>query len=153
MTAISAERDQREMLDQFRIERLLKRYASAIDAKDYDRLDACFTPDAWIDYTGAGGVAGRYPVIKNWLREVLEPIVEMQHFISNVELEFDGDHATGTTYTCNVNGIRDAAGVVRHMIVGAVYSDCLVRTDEGWRISQRSERRLCTMGHVFGPPE
>ena len=141
----------REMLDQFAIEKILKRYASALDLKQYDRLDACFTPDAWIDYVAAGGIAGRYPEIKRWLREVLDPIAEMQHFITNVELDIDGDAATGQTYTLNVNGIRDAKGELRHMVVGAIYVDRFERRAEGWRIAERTERRLCTMGHVFGP--
>src|SRR6187397_2303495 len=61
----------RELLDQYAIERLLKRYASAIDRKQYDRLDDVFSADAWIDYRGAGGIAGHYPEIKRWLAEVL----------------------------------------------------------------------------------
>ena len=142
----------RELLDQHAIERLLKRYASAIDRKQYDRLDAVFTPDAWIDYVEAGGIAGRYPEVKRWLAEVLAPIEEMQHFITNVELEFDGDTATGSTYTLNVNGIR-VQGELKHMIVGAVYVDRLTRTTQGWRIVERKESRLCTFGHVFGPPQ
>jgi ketosteroid isomerase-like protein len=141
----------RELLDQYAIERLLKRYASAIDRKDYDRLDACFVPDAWIDYRGAGGIAGHYPEVKRWLAEVLAPIEEMQHFIGNVELEFDGDTATGSTYTLNVNGIT-VDGELKHMIVGAVYVDRFARGPDGWRIVERSERRLCTFGHSFGPP-
>jgi ketosteroid isomerase-like protein len=145
-------RELRELLDQHAIERLLKRYASAIDRKDYDRLDDVFAPDAWIDYVEAGGIAGDYPAIKRWLAGVLEPIEEMQHFITNVELEFDGDAARGSTYTLNVNGIR-VDGEMQHMIVGAVYVDRFARTPRGWRIVERRESRLCTFGHVFGPPQ
>jgi 3-phenylpropionate/cinnamic acid dioxygenase small subunit len=141
----------RELHDHFAIEQLLTRYASAIDLKQYDRLDACFAPDAWIDYLAAGGIAGRYPEIKRWLADVLAPIEEMQHFISNVELTIDGDLAAGSTYTLNINGIRDAQGDLQHMVVGAVYLDRLERRAEGWRIVERTERRLCTLGHVFGP--
>jgi 3-phenylpropionate/cinnamic acid dioxygenase small subunit len=141
----------REMLDQFEIEKLLKRYASALDLRQYERLDACFTPDAWIDYVAAGGIAGRYPEIMRGLRAVLAPIVVMHHFISTVELELDGDRASGRTYTLNVNGIRDAQGELRHMVVGAIYVDRFERRPEGWRIAERTERRLCTLGHVFGP--
>src|SRR5678816_3748489 len=132
----------RELLDQHAIERLLKRYASAIDRKQYDRLDDVFSADAWIDYRGAGGIAGHYPEIKRWLAEVLAPIEEMQHFISNVELEFDGDAAAGSTYTLNVNGIT-VDGELKHMIVGAVYVDRFARRPEGWRIVERTESRLC----------
>ena len=39
----------REMLDHYAIEKILKRYARALDEKDYDALDACFTPDAVLE--------------------------------------------------------------------------------------------------------
>lgn len=141
----------RALLDRDEIERLLKRYARALDDKDYDVLDSCFTMDARIDFSEAGGIDAPYPEVKTWLKQVLDPLVEMQHFITNVEVELENDTATGRTYTLNVNGIGDTSGAVRHMVVGAVYEDRFVRTGQGWRIAQRREYRLCTMGHRFGP--
>src|SRR5579859_2066890 len=96
----------REMLDHHAIEKILKRYARALDEKNYDALDAVFTEDAVLDYTAAGGIKGTYPVVKNWLKEVLDPMPEMQHFTTNVEIEFDGDHAKGASYTLNINGVH-----------------------------------------------
>jgi ketosteroid isomerase-like protein len=141
----------REMLDHYAIEKVLKRYARALDEKNYDALDACFTGDAVLDYTGAGGIKDSYPVVKAWLAEVLDPMPEMQHFTTNVEIAFDGDRATGTSYTLNVNGVHDADGVLQHMIVGAQYIDSFARTPDGWRITARREARLCTFGYIFGP--
>jgi 3-phenylpropionate/cinnamic acid dioxygenase small subunit len=141
----------REMLDHYAIEKILKRYARALDEKNYDALDGCFTPDAHLDYTCAGGIAGRYPEVKAWLAQVLDPLPEMQHFTTNVEIAFDGDSAAVTSYTLNVNGVHDAGGELRHMIVGAQYIDRCVRTAQGWRIADRREARLCVFGHKFGP--
>ncbi|MDB5396656.1 MAG: nuclear transport factor 2 family protein [Rhodospirillales bacterium] len=141
----------REMLDQYAIEKVLKHYARALDEKNYDALDACFTADAVLDYTGAGGIKGTYAVVKAWLKDVLDPIPEMQHFTTNVEIVFDGDRATGTSYTLNVNGMRDETGMLQHMVVGAQYFDSFARTPKGWRITSRREARFCTFGHKFGP--
>jgi 3-phenylpropionate/cinnamic acid dioxygenase small subunit len=141
----------REVLDHYAIEKILKCYARALDEKNYDALDAVFTGDAVLDYTGAGGIRDRYPVVKAWLKVVLDPMPEMQHFTTNVEIAFDGDRATGTSYTLNVNGVRDEAGTVQHMVVGAQYFDSFARTPQGWRITARREARLCTFGHKFGP--
>ena len=140
----------REMLDHYAIEKLLKRYARALDEKNYDALDACFTPDAVLDYTGAGGIKDSYSVVKAWLKEVLDSMPEMQHFTTNVEIEFDGDRAAGKSYTFNVNGVH-AEGKLQHMNVGAQYIDTFVRTPDGWRITFRQEARLVTFGYVFGP--
>ena len=39
------------------IQQLLAAYVYAIDAKDYDALDAVFLPGATVDYRAAGGAA------------------------------------------------------------------------------------------------
>ena len=145
--------DVQEILDQWAIEKLLKRYARALDDRSFDALDDCFTSDAHLDYTCAGGIAGPYPQAKAWLAEVLPPIAEMQHFITNIEIEVEGDQARGKSYTLNVNGLRLASGEVKHMIVGAQYIDRFARTPVGWRIVERREERFTTFGHMFGPED
>lgn len=153
MGTTSFESEIRELLDKQAITAVLKRYARALDEKAFDMLDQCFVADAHLDYTCAGGIAGPYPDVKSWLVQVLPPIAEMQHFTTNVEIEIDGGTATGKSYTLNVNGMRDASGEVKHMIVGAEYIDKYVRTDDGWRIIYRREERFTTFGHSFGPTD
>ncbi len=142
-----------EMLDHYAIEKVLIRYARALDEKDFDALDDCFTPDAQIDYSAAGGIKGAYPEIKAWLAQVLVGMPEMQHFTTNVQIAFKGDDAIGKSYTLNVNGMRDKSGDLKHMIVGAEYIDSYRRTPKGWRITNRREERFCAFGHVFGPDD
>lgn len=145
--------DVRDIVDQWAIEKLLKRYARALDERSFDALDECFTADAQLDYTCAGGIAGSYPEVKAWLAQVLPPITEMQHFTTNVEILVDGDEASGNSYTLNVNGMKTADGAIRHMIVGAQYIDRFRRTSAGWRITYRREERLATFGDSFGPED
>src|SRR3569623_1943631 len=98
--------EMREMRDHYQIEKILKRYARALDEKNYDALDALFTEDAVLDYTAAGGNKGAYPVVKAWLKEVLDPMPEMQHFTTIVEFDFVGDRAAGKCYSFNFNGVH-----------------------------------------------
>jgi hypothetical protein len=42
--------------DDVEIQALLTRYCTAVDSKQYAMLDTVFTPDAFIDYTSAGGI-------------------------------------------------------------------------------------------------
>ena len=51
-----------ELSDRTEIEQLSVRYANAIDRRDWDALDAVFTPDAYIDYRAMGGIDGRYAI-------------------------------------------------------------------------------------------
>lgn len=50
-----------EISDRLEIQQLLVDYSTAIDQKRFDDLDAVFTPDAYIDYSVAGGIVGRFP--------------------------------------------------------------------------------------------
>ena len=61
-----------ECCDRAEIHDVVIRYGWAIDTKDWDLLDTCFTPDAHLDYSSnPGGKAGAYPEIRAWLAEAL----------------------------------------------------------------------------------
>ena len=58
-----------EMSDRLEIQDLFSRYTYAIDERNWDGLDDVFTPDAFIDYTEAGGEKGQLPEISaGWPR-------------------------------------------------------------------------------------
>lgn len=139
-----------ELLDHHAILQLLNRYARALDERDYDLLDQCFTPDAELDFSDAGGGILSYPQARRWLQQALGPLPEMQHCITNVETSITGSEATSRCYTVNINGLH-AEGGLRHIVVGAAYLDRLVRTPAGWRICQRRQKRLCAVDTAVLP--
>jgi len=130
-----------EISDRIEIGDLLTRYARAIDTKDWNLLDTCFTPDAHLDYTSAGGIAGRYPEVRKWLEAALAPFPMTVHFISNSTVNLDGDSADGRTYVLNPMGFQNPDGSMHLFTVGAYYNDKLTRTGDGWRISERIEEQ------------
>ena len=71
-----------EISDRIQIDDLLTRYTVAIDTKDWNLLDTCFTPDALVDYTTSGGVKGPYPKVRAWLEKALAAFPVTQHFIT-----------------------------------------------------------------------
>ena len=85
-----------EISDRFEINDLLTRYTRAIDTTDFELLDTCFMPDAFVDYTSSGGVKGQYPKVRAWLAKALAPFPAMMHFVGNSTVELDGDEATLT---------------------------------------------------------
>jgi 3-phenylpropionate/cinnamic acid dioxygenase small subunit len=131
----------RELSDRIQIQDLLTRYAAAIDKKDWKLLDACFTPDAHLDYTSAGGTKGPYPEVRQWLEKALAAFPVTVHFISNSTVELEGDRARARTYVINPMGFPNPDGSLHMFTVGAYYNDELVRTDEGWRIAKRVEEQ------------
>ncbi len=124
--------------DRIEIDDLLTRYASALDAKDWDRFSTCFTADAHIDYTGAGGIKGSLDEVRQWLAQVMARFPMTQHLVTNREVRIDGDRATCRSYLFNPMGVADGDDLVL-FFDGGTYRDQLVRTADGWRIAERIE--------------
>ena len=128
-----------ELSDRIEISDLLTRYCKAIDEKDWSLLDTCFTPDAKVDYTSSGGIAGDYPEAREWLSKALAVFPVTVHAISNSEVELDGDTARARTVVNNPMGFQNPDGSMHVFTVWAYYVDELVRTEDGWRIANRRE--------------
>jgi 3-phenylpropionate/cinnamic acid dioxygenase small subunit len=135
-----------ELFDRLEIDELLTRYATAIDSKNFDLLDTVFTPDAHIDYTTAGGVAGDFPTVKAWLADVLPYFAQYQHVVGNRDVTLDGDTASSISKFFNPMVMENGDT----FFCGGEYRDQLVRTADGWRIKDRFEQAVWTYGAV--PP-
>jgi hypothetical protein len=139
-----------ELSDRIEIDDLLIRYTTAIDTKDWGLLDTCFTPDADVDYVSSGGIAGKYPEVREWLGKALAIFDVTIHAISNSEITLEGDRAKGKTLVnnpmCIVNEGADGAKTQTIFTVYAYYHDDLMRTDAGWRIAKRFEEQLLLVG-------
>jgi 3-phenylpropionate/cinnamic acid dioxygenase small subunit len=150
--------DLQALSDRMEIQDLLYRYCHAVDTKDWDRWKTCFTPDAEIDYTSSGGIAGRLPEVATWIAEVLELFSVTQHFLTNTLVTLAGDEATSRSYYYNPQTFA-GDGPPRRLVTGGYYDDVLVRTPEGWRIARRVQGTAFTewpprrpRGPSDGPP-
>jgi len=130
-----------EISDRLEIEDLLVSYCTAIDTKKFDDLNSVFTPDAHIDYTSAGGVKGAFPEVKQWLAEVLAMFPMTQHSVTNFAIKVEGDRAISRCAFYNPMGVPISEGEegLKLYFFGGYYNDTLIRTGDGWRISQRIE--------------
>lgn len=133
--------DLQTISDRLEIESVLVTYVNAIDARDFDALDAVFTPDAHIDYTAMGGIEGSYDKVKPWLAQVLPNFPAYCHMIGNISIQVDGDTARARCVCFNPMTVELAGGLRQTMFLGLWYVDELVRTAQGWRISRRSEEK------------
>lgn len=128
-----------EISDRLEIQQLLFDYSTAIDQRRFDDLDAVFTPDAYIDYRVAGGIAGHFPEIKAWLQEVLPNFPAYYHMLGNVDVRVTGDTATSRAICFNpmlMGGEQEQI-----YFVGIWYVDEFIRTAQGWRMSKRVEEK------------
>ena len=130
----------RALADRVAIEDLLTHYAHAVDRHDWDLYRSVFTPDAHIDYTSAGGIAGTLDEAVAFLAETM-PMFEMtQHLVSNLDIGIDGDSAT--VKAVFYNPMRLEGGET--WFTGGWYHHDLVRTETGWRSRRLREETAWT---------
>jgi len=131
--------------DRHEIEELLDRYATIIDAREYERLTEIFLPDAILDYSSSGAEPGPIHPVAAWIEKGLSLFARSQHLITNKQVELAGDKATSRALFFNPLVAKDGAV----MFVGGAYLDQWLRTPVGWRIIERVQETAWT----FGLPE
>src|SRR5258706_11618894 len=80
--------------DRHEIEELLDRYATIIDAREYERLPEIFLQDAVLDYSSSGAEPGPLHPVAAWIEKGLALFARSQHMIMNKQVEPAGDRAT-----------------------------------------------------------
>lgn len=141
-----------QLSDRVEMGDLLTRYTHAIDAGDWDRLDGVFTPDAEIDYTATGGIAGEFGKVKAWLAEMLPLFPRRQHVLGQHEVVLGGpddegrDTARVTAYFLNPMVLAGGDGGETLVEFGGLYHHDLVRTAAGWRSRRLVEELLWKRG-------
>jgi hypothetical protein len=134
------------------IEEVLIRYTRAIDTDEWDALDSVFTPDAEIDYTQSGGIAGDYPTVKAWLTEMLPLFPKRMHTLGQVDVRHSGDVpgepdvAVVAAYFHNPMTLAQPDGSELLVEVGGIYHHEMVRTGEGWRSRRLVEELVWKRG-------
>jgi hypothetical protein len=128
------------------IRSVLIRYASALDKKQYDRLDQVFVPEATANYIGLASLEGLDSIIE-LVSGVLDRCGNTQHLLGNMEIILQGDRARASCYLQAIHvGLGDYSGQV--YTVWGEYRDQLVRTAAGWRISHRELAVLHETGDI-----
>lgn len=130
-----------EISDRLEIQQLVVDYSTAIDSRNFDALDKVFIGDAYVDYRAMGGIDGRYPEVKTWLRDALGMFPAYQHMISNVSIVLNGNEASGRIVCFNPMEMTLLDGTRQTFFLGLWYVDRYLRTAAGWRIAQRSEEK------------
>jgi 3-phenylpropionate/cinnamic acid dioxygenase small subunit len=131
--------DAQVVQDKLEIHELLARYARGVDTKDWELWKSVFTPDALVDYSSAGAPVGPPQQIAAWLEQGLQVVPMTQHFISNIEVEVQGDKAKVRALFYNP---MQLPGMAEMSFCGGYYRHEMVRTDEGWKSERLVEENL-----------
>lgn len=134
--------------DKLEIHELLARYARGVDTKDWDLYRSVFTDDAHIDYTSAGAPAGTREEIIAFLSMAFATISWSQHYVTNIEIQLDGDTATARAMFYNpmlLPGMTDPS------FCGGFYFHDVVRTADGWKSRRLVEENRWFLNPMQGP--
>jgi hypothetical protein len=111
-----------ELADRLAIQDLITAYSYAIDFHRFDELDDLFTPDAVLDFSATGGIAG--------------PLGQ----VATTRVRLDGDTAQASSI-CHNPMYYEQDGTQRLLYVGLWYHDRFARTGAGWRFTGRTQQR------------
>jgi hypothetical protein len=117
--------------DRMEIEDLARRYAHGIDARDWERVDSCFSPTASVRGTT---FSGPYPEYMDSLRGAVESYRTTMHFFGNQLTEVAAD--TGHCVTYGI-AYHLGSGTGNDFVIGVRYRDDVVRSGGQWLISGR----------------
>ena len=139
-----------EISDRFEIQDLVNRYAQIIDSKEFDLLrEDVFCKDAFIDYSVFGGSKGNLETTIEFLHKAMKLFPNTQHLNSNIQIQLDGDRATGRVMCLNPQEMKLPDREEHLFFCGLWYVDEYRRTEKGWRIAKRIEEK----SFVFNAPE
>ena len=133
--------DLQQLSDRLEINELLVRYSEALNRADWDMWTNCFTVHAHLDYTTAGGIAGTREDAVAWLQPTLAGFDMRIGRISNVLITFDTpDRATVSSQYSMMMRLGAADANPTYIEAAGWYDDVATRTDDGWRLNERTER-------------
>ena len=120
------------------ISEVLATVAHSQDANDWDRLAACFWPDAVYRHPG-GVIEGCHDIVER-SKAALGQLDASQHLVGSLTITVhpDGRSASASAYF-QAQHVRAAAapGGGSLLIIAGTYTDRLEQRDGEWRIAER----------------
>lgn len=122
--------------DRRAIEHLVNEYHKRADAFDWAGWSETIAEDGVLDFpTGFGKMSGRKN-IHDTCKASMDHVYEvMQHVIVNLDIEVNGDTATGTANLL-FTGIMKASDPTKYYQCGGRYKFNFQRTPQGWLIGR-----------------
>lgn len=137
------------MVDRLEIAETLCRYASALDARDYDLLRTVFADDVEATYGERAPMHGIDEVV-NWISGYGRQQAWQHHLVSVYQVSVDGDAATALTYVTATQAAAADPDVVS--TTHGRYDDSLRRIGGAWRITHRRMDVVRRFSRNIGPP-
>jgi ketosteroid isomerase-like protein len=127
--------------DYDQMQQLMAIYAHAIDAKNYDVLTTCFTPDATTTYVGYSLTLTGHAEIIAHMRRALDPLDATQHLFTNFVVNVDDNVGD---LTCDILAQHVHQG--KRYLAGGKYNVSVRQIDGKWKIVCINARNVWSDG-------
>lgn len=118
--------------DYFAAHDLLHTLVGAVDRSDWDAWEACFSPDAHVDYSAAGGQTGTPQEVRA-IEHDLGALDLVRHLVTNIRLQQETpDLLTGQAYFMSPTRGESTSSA---SLVGGNYAFTLTRHLGSWRFN------------------
>ncbi|MCZ2122012.1 MAG: nuclear transport factor 2 family protein [Anaerolineales bacterium] len=127
--------------NQLQIQKIIARFASSFDLKDWDGLQACFTESIYTDYSDLHGAPPQTILTADYVQARRESLshLKLHHLVGNFEIDF----ADTNSATCRASMIVwRKAGEEKESSSHCVYVFQLTKQSSDWKISGITQKIL-----------
>lgn len=138
-----------ELADRMAIQDTIVRYVHALDDQQFDVLDTVFLPDCLFDLTSAGAMRAPWTEVKPFFAKLHTTCTRDMHFFGMSRISFrdvSRQEADVKSKVINPMGATGEDGEEHYFQIHGTYDDVFIRTEQGWRIRQRT----WNMGWISG---
>lgn len=134
--------------DKAEILELLHRYTYAVDRDEFSTMTTIFADGARFRLIGmaAGAWDMSIPEYIDFVSPIIKSCTFVVHRVSNTVIEVHDNTATALSYLSTLYGVKAGVAVAAFGVdsaspvdvsIGAEYQDKLMKTAQGWRITER----------------
>lgn len=133
-----------ESHDVLAVQRLIAKFATSFDVKDWDGLQACLTESVFTDYSDLRGTPPETISSAEYVRLRRESLdhLKLHHLVSNYEVDF----ADANSAVCRASMVVWRKSDAEEFTSHCVYIFQLVRHDDEWRIGGITQKVLWSEG-------
>lgn len=132
------------MEDILDIQKLIARFATSFDIKDWDGLEACLAMSLHTDYSNLRGTPPETLSAHEYVRQRRESLghLKLHHLVSNYEIDFPDS----STAACRASMVVWRKSEEEEFISHCVYIFQLVKQEGNWRIGGITQKILWNEG-------
>ena len=128
-----------EMLDHFRIRKVLAEYCRGVDRADEPLMASIYSTDSWDDHGTISAPGDEFS--RQMCASVVETTQTLAHTLGQSLITIDGDEAGAETYFIAVARDTSAEGKEMCNQLGGRFADRLIRENGQWKVKHRTVLR------------